>query len=80
MNVTVLLDNADVLEFFLNAWANTDTTDKASVAKLVKDTCANEKMWLQDLNQLDGFADKVTDHLFAILNSGVEAELDNLLA
>lgn len=73
-------DDADVLELFLNLWADTNTSDKASVAKLVSTVCANDKMWGEDLNQLAGFADKVTDHLYAILNDGVEAELDNLLA
>lgn len=73
-------DDADVLEFYKGLWAETNIADKASVAALVKKVCANEKMWFGDLNKLDGFADAVTEHLYEILNNGVEAEVDKVLA
>ncbi len=73
-------DDADVLELFKNLWAECTLTDKASVKKLVDTVCSNEKMWGQDLTKLDGFAEKVADHLFAIVNDGMQKEVDKLLS
>jgi len=72
-------DDADVLELFKNLWAECDTADKNSVSKLVESVCSNEKIWGQDLNKLNGFAAKVSEHLFNMINDGVQSELDKLI-
>lgn len=71
-------DDEDVLEFFKEVWAKCDTTSKESVKELVSAVCANEKIWGQDLNNLSGFADRVCGHLFEIVNTGMQSEVDKL--
>ena len=73
-------DDAEVLELYKNLWAKCNTSDKASVAEVVKTVCANEKMWGEDLNKLNGFAEKVTDHLYNILNNSMQSEVENLFS
>ena len=73
-------DDAEVLELFKDLWAKCTETDKTSVAELVKTICANEKIWGIDLNSLTGFAEKVTEHLYNIINNGTQSEIDALLA
>ena len=57
-----IMDDMHVLEFFKDAWGTGDI--KALVAK----TCANKAFWDTDLNELPGFAEKVTE----ILTTGVK--------
>jgi len=73
-------DDAEVLELFKDLWTKCSVSDKASVGELVKTVCANEKMWGEDLNELSGFAEKVTEHLFNILNNGMQSEINSLMA
>ena len=73
-------DDAEVLELFKDLWANCTQSDKSSVGELVKNVCSNEKMWGEDLNKLPGFAEKVTEHLYNIVNNGMQSEIDALMA
>ena len=65
---------------FKNLWTKCIVSDKSSVAELVKTVCSNEKMWGEDLNKLPGFAEKVTDHLYNIVNNGMQSEINALMA
>jgi tagaturonate reductase len=78
-NEYLIRDDKEVLEYFSGLWTKTDATDKASLASLVADVCANEKMWGEDLNKLGDFAAKVTDHLYGILTDGAAAEAKKVL-
>jgi tagaturonate reductase len=71
----LIRDDKEVLEYFSSLWTKTDATSKDSVAALVKDVCANETMWGEDLNKLGDFAAVVTDHLYGILTDGAAAEI-----
>ncbi len=73
-------DDAEVLELFKNLWTKCTVSDKASVSELVKEVCSNEKIWGEDLNKLPGFSEKVAEHLFNIVNNGMQSEIDTLMA
>lgn len=72
-------DDAYVLELFKDLWTNCNASDKASVNELVSKICADEKIWGQDLNKLSDFSEKVSDHLYAMVNSGMQSEIDKLI-
>jgi len=54
-----IIDDKHVLEFFKDAWGSGD------IKSLVKKVCANKAFWDTDLNELPGFAEKVTGILIA---------------
>lgn len=76
----LIKDSANVLEFYANACAKLNKADKASVAEFVKSVCAQKDFWFVDLNEMAGFADQVTEHLFAIFNDGILNETKKVLA
>lgn len=73
-------DDEYVLELFKDLWTECNISDKESVKKLVEKVCSNEKMWGQDLNKLSGFSEKVSEHLYNILNDSMQSEIDKLMA
>jgi len=58
-----IMDDMPVLEFFKNQWQSGD------IKTVVENTCANTAFWDVDLNQLPGFAEKVTEHVKELLPS-----------
>lgn len=75
-------DSPEVLEFYKNVWTGVDTSDKKQIADVVSKVCANKDFWLgADLNkELGSFPEKVTEHLYNILNNGVVSEIKAVLA
>ncbi|MDV7185968.1 tagaturonate reductase [Lutibacter sp. TH_r2] len=65
-----LKDDAAVLDFFKEAWANNNFVEVA------EKTLSNKDFWGTDLTEIDGLQEEVTTHLEAILNNGMKATLD----
>ncbi len=65
-----LRDDAQVLEFFKNAWSHNDLSDVA------EKVLSNTNFWDTDLTAIDGLQKEVTKHLQAIVNNGMKATLD----
>jgi len=63
-------DSPEIMEFFKDVWSNPN-----DIAAVVKAVCAHTAFWDTDLNQLPGFAKKVTKYLQSILEAGVEKTL-----
>ena len=59
-----LNDDPKFIEFFKNEWASYDGT-KDGARKIVKDTLALKDHWGQDLNNIPGVQDFVTEALYA---------------
>ncbi|MBQ7266226.1 MAG: tagaturonate reductase [Firmicutes bacterium] len=74
-------DSPEVLDFYAKLWTGVDATDKAQIDKVVNTVASNTDFWLgSDLTKtLPGFAEKVSEHLFNILNNDVTSEIDKLL-
>ncbi len=64
-----LNDGADVMEFFKNAWK------KESTSEVVQTVLAKSDFWGQDLTQVSGMTDAVTDHVNNILKAEQHASL-----
>ena len=60
-----ILDDMHVLEFFKEAWAS------GNVGEVVTKACGNTAFWDMDLNQIPGFANKVTESLTKILEGKI---------
>lgn len=71
----LIRDDKEVLEYFSELWKKTEIIDKASVDALVKDVCAKESIWGENLNEMGDFANKVSAHLLGILTEGSAAEI-----
>jgi len=65
-------DSPEILEFFVDVWK------QENLAVIVNKICANEALWDTDLNQLPGFAAKVTQYLQSILQQGVQKSIEKL--
>lgn len=74
----VMKDDALVLEFFAAAWKNFDTS-RSGAFKVAQTVLGNTAVWGQDLNQLVGFTDKITDYLYQILNDGIQTTVAKLV-
>ena len=71
----LIRDDKEVLMYIGKLWENTNPADENSVASFVKDICAKEDIWGEDLNKMGDFAAKVSSHLYGILNNGSAAEI-----
>lgn len=71
-------DDLDVLELFKSLWSKCNIKNKDSVYGLVKSICSNEKMWGVNLNNLNNFSETASEHLYNILNNGIESEIKKL--
>lgn len=64
-------DDADLLELLQSAWSKYDGSE-ASVKAVVTEVLAYEKNWKQDLNQVPGLTEAVTNHLINIETLGMK--------
>ncbi len=64
-------DDADILEFFMDAWKSPDT--------VVRNTLKNKNMWGLDLTEIDGICEIVDKYLSSIINDGVQIAIDTML-
>ena len=71
-------DDQWALEFFEDTWKDYDGSKEAS-KKVAETVLANSKMWGQDLNEVDGLADKVADYLYQITNDGIKSTIQKLV-
>jgi len=73
-------DSPDVLEFFQSRWQQVGgEPNPDELAVIVKAVCGHAPFWDVDLNELPGFAEKVTEYLRSILTVGVEKTLESLV-
>jgi len=63
-------DDADVVKFFLEEWANPDT--------VVEKVLSNTAFWGQDLTAIAGLSETVSKHLKAIIENGVQSAMKEL--
>ena len=70
-----IADDAEVLEFFRDAWAN-----RKSDSDVVKKVLGKTRFWGEDLNSLPGFCDTVAKYLEWIGKDGVKATIESLMA
>ena len=74
-----LNDDAHVLELAKNVWNKADGS-KTSLHSLVSEVLAYEKVWKQDLNQVEGLADAVASHLINIEQNGMKKAIEQLIS
>lgn len=67
-------DNAAV---FAEHWKQVGKAGYAEVSAMVREICADARLWQTDLNTLPGFADTVTDHLVGMMQNGVKEYITN---
>lgn len=64
---------------FSRLWSACNTEEPDDVRRFVHWVCSLAAVWGSDLNEIDGFAEAVADHLLAALAHGVRGALDRLL-
>lgn len=64
--------NDDNAAIFAGYWKSVAKTGYPEISAMVRDICADDRLWQTNLNQLPGFADTVTDHLVGMLQNGVK--------
>ncbi|GAW94115.1 tagaturonate reductase [Calderihabitans maritimus] len=62
-------DDLDVLEFFVTRWQQYECS--GDVRSLVVDVLGSERLWGQELNQVPGLADAVSENLKNIMEHGM---------
>ena len=67
-------DNAAV---FAGHWKQVGKAGYPEVSAMVREICADARLWQTDLNTLPGFADTVTDHLVGMMQNGVKEYITN---
>lgn len=73
-----ICDDMPLLEMFKDLWADCDGSAE-KVSALVNVVCSKTDIWGLDLNTLDGFSAKVSEHLTNILANGMTASVDTLI-
>ncbi|WP_207497226.1 tagaturonate reductase [Aridibaculum aurantiacum] len=73
-----LNDDAHVLELMKNVWSKADGSE-ASLQELVREVLAYEKVWKKDLNQVEGLAEAVANHLINIEKNGMKQAVETLV-
>ncbi|MDK2878418.1 MAG: tagaturonate reductase [Thermoanaerobacteraceae bacterium] len=71
-------DDLPALEFFENVWESFDGS-KESAVKVAERVLANTAMWGEDLNNVEGLAEKVGDYLYQITKDGIKATVKKLI-
>ncbi len=75
--IIAIKDDADLLELLQNAWSKYDGSD-ASLKNVVTTVLAYTKNWKQDLNQVEGLTEAVTEHLTSIQNLGMKEAINTV--
>ena len=71
-------DDAAILSFMNEQW-QAMAQYRHDLEILVRDVCANDMLWGQDLNNISGFCMEVTQHLSQILDKGITPALLSVL-
>ncbi|MBS2098425.1 tagaturonate reductase [Carboxylicivirga linearis] len=66
-------DTPEYVEFIQNEWQSDKSTDAKVEAIL-----SNQQVWGVDLKAVDGFVEKVTEYVNAILNDGIKTVLEKV--
>ena len=74
-----VMDDAANLEMLRDLWAACDGS-KSSVAALVQGVCGRADVWNMDLNTIPGFTDAVAAALSGILENGMKAAVEAVIA
>jgi tagaturonate reductase len=72
-----LNDDAHVLELLKNVWSKADGSE-ASLAEVVREVLAYDKVWKRNLNEVEGLSEAVTRHLINIQNNGMKQAVEQL--
>lgn len=71
-----LRDDQNVLDFFTQVWQQFDA-DQLNVHQLVSTILGESSIWKEDLNQILGLTDKVSEYIESIENKGIINALKN---
>ena len=71
-------DDMKVLETFKDLWEKFDGSKKG-MEYFVSTVLGKEYLWGVDLNSIEGFIPIVTEHLYNILNDGMEDAINNIM-
>ncbi len=72
-----LNDDAHVLELMQAVWSKADGSD-ASLKNLVREVLAYDRVWKQDLNDVEGLSEAVASHLITIEKVGMHQAVAEL--
>ena len=70
----------DRAAYYYGIWPTVQTGDEASVRAFVEKVCSDKEFWKADLSALPGWVDAVSGYLFSMLNKGVRATVNEVLA
>lgn len=70
-------DNEEIIKFFAAIWK--EHQKSGDVKAIVTKVLGREDFWDQDLNDIEGLTDAVTDYLSHIINDGMENAVKRLL-
>jgi tagaturonate reductase len=69
--------NDDNAAIFAAHWDGVKISEKAAVSGLVQQVLGDKRLWETDLNAVPGFSESITDHLYGMLQEGVNAYVSN---
>lgn len=69
--------NDDNAAIFAAHWNGIKINEKAAVSGLVHQILGDIRLWETDLNEVPGFSESITDHLYGMLQEGVNAYVSN---
>jgi tagaturonate reductase len=73
-----LNDDAHVLELLKAVWSKSDGSEPA-LKEVVREVLAYDKVWKRDLNEVEGLADVVSNHLISIEKNGMKQAVEELV-
>ncbi|MBS4224230.1 tagaturonate reductase [Lederbergia citrea] len=73
-----LSDEETILAFFKKIWSSHEGSEQA-LREIVKSVLAYEKLWDQDLNEIQGLTESVWMHLLEIERNGMQSALKNIV-
>lgn len=73
-----LSDNPEVLETFEQLWEGYDHTEEYLIY-LVERVLGNKEFWKQDLNNIEGLKDKISNYLIKIERHGMKKAVEEVL-
>lgn len=71
-----LNDDAHVLELMKNVWTTATGGNEEAIKNLVTEVLAYSKVWKQDINQVEGLTEAVTNHLTNIEKNGMQKAVE----
>ncbi|MDG5787863.1 tagaturonate reductase [Evansella sp. AB-P1] len=71
-------ENDEVIQAVLAGWGKVDNGE-ATVKELVTSLLGNKDIWSEDLNDINGLTDAVSDYLQQIVDNGMKASVESLV-